>query len=190
MSPQVGVAADLEEELELDIKLQNKSGQAMIEFCIGLIAMLTVITGILQFARIGIARTQTRTEATAHASALSMREPSDTFVHVRPFVLSVQDGEDGRSYSVDDTRHLSGDETAYARILANNNPEFLRTVAPENSLSWINDSIDMQASTGLVQARNTEIGIPILPLVRRLFWDRNSVDVQAEVWSVETGGLY
>jgi hypothetical protein len=48
----------------------------------------------------------------------------------------------------------------------------------------------MQAMTGLVRGSAIESGIPVMPIVRELFFDQNSVDIEMDVWSVRTGGLY
>jgi len=174
----------------LDTDSSTKRGQAIIEFCIGLVAVLIVATTMIQFGRIGIAKTNVRTEATARASQLSMEPPSDSFDLIYPYILSVEDGEDERSYSVDDVRNQTNAAEAYNRILHENDSSFLRTAAPDNPMAWIRSPEDMQASTGFVQAQSSEQGIPVMPIARRLLWNRNRVGVDAEVWSVETGGFY
>lgn len=171
-------------------KTQLKAGQSIIEFCIGLIALLTVVSGAFQLGMMGLGRTNARVEATAIASARSVDDESDTFRWIRNYVSEVSEGTDGRSYSQDDeviTQH-AGD--AFDRILGNNSPFLLQIYAPNNQFSRIFGTDDMQASLGFVRATAVEGNIPVMPIVRRLFFDQNSIDVEAEVWSVHLGGLY
>lgn len=168
----------------------RKRGQSVIEFCIGLVALLTVVSGIFQLGLMGLGRTQARVEATAEAAERSMLPPDDTFRWIYSYVSEVTDGTDGRAYSMDDAEVTRGADDAYTQILEPNQSGFLRSFAPNNELAGISSVEDMQASMGMVRATAIEDDIPVMPIVRRLFFDQSSIDVEMEVWSVSTGGLY
>ncbi len=169
---------------------KSKSGQAMVEFCIGLIALITVFAGIIQLGRMGIARMDARVEATGNASALSMTSSASSFRLIRPYLQKVTEGADGRSYSVDD-RDLQGNaDEVYDILVGPNQPALLNSYASGNILASLNDSVDMMGETGLVQSTASENNIPIMPIVRKLFFDQNTVDIDVTVWSVRTGDLY
>ena len=182
---------DREEEQILDAKkAYHKSGQSVIEFCIGLVAILTVIAGIFQLGLLIGGRTTARVDATGNAAVLSLQDPSDAFVPIYPFIGKVEEGDDEKSYSADDEKTVTGVNDAYQRIVQNNQTGILRTYAPGNDYAVISNAEDMQAVFGLVRARSTESNIPILPIVRKLFINESNLDIEMEVWSVRTGGLY
>ncbi|MEX2382440.1 MAG: TadE family protein [Opitutales bacterium] len=167
----------------------NKSGQAMVEFCIGLIGMLAVIAGIVQLGRMGLGRTNARVEATAMASAASMTDESD-IRPIRSYIDRMQEGADQRSYSVDDRAQTGDPDAVYEQILRHNQPNTLSGYAPGNILAGLSDSLDMRINTGLVQGTGVEPNIPVMPIVRRLFFDQDNVTIDIQAWSVRTGGLY
>lgn len=169
---------------------RRKSGQAMVEFCIGLVAMLTVIAGIFQLGRMGRARTDARVEATGSASALSMNSASSSFRLIRNYILQNNEGADARSYSVDDMALLGNADAVYDQLLMPNQPNLLRGYAPTNILANIQNSVDLMGETGLVRSTASENNIPVMPIIRRLFFDQDTVDIDVTVWSVRTGDLY
>ncbi len=168
----------------------NKSGQSVVEFCIGLVAILTVVTGVLQLGLMGIGRTNARVEATEAAAVESMSPPNTSFQTIHTYVRAVTAGPDGRAYSADDTETIAGVNEVYERILEANQPSVLSGYVSGNDLANIQNQVDMQAMTGLVRGSAIESGIPVMPIVRELFFDQNSVDIEMDVWSVRTGGLY
>lgn len=167
----------------------RKSGQAMVEFCIGLIGMLAVIAGIFQLGRMGLGRTSARVEATAMASAASMTDETD-IRPVRSYIDHMNEGVDQRSFSVDDTAQTGDPDAVYLQILRPNQPAVLGGYAPGNTLAGLSGSLDMMVNTGLVQGTGVEPNIPVMPIVRRLFFDQDSVTIDIRAWSVRTGGLY
>lgn len=167
-----------------------KSGQAMVEFCIGLIAMLTVIAGIFQLGRMGIARTDARVEATGTASALSMTDSSGSYRLIRTYIRQNNEGADTRSYSVDDVRILGNPNEVYDQLVMPNQPNLLRGYAPTNTLANIQNAVDLMGETGLVRSTASENNIPVMPIIRRLFFDQNTVDIDVTVWSIRTGDFY
>lgn len=167
----------------------SKSGQAIVEFCIGLIGMLTVIAGIVQLGRMGQGRMNARVEATAMASAASMSDEAD-IRPLRRYIYRMDAGADQRSYSVDDQAQTGDPDAIYEQMLRPNQPNVLRGYAPGNTLAGLSSSLDMRINTGLVQGTGVESNIPVMPIVRRLFFDQDSVTIDVRAWSVRTGGLY
>ena len=168
----------------------NKSGQALIEFCIGLVAMLAVIGGIFQLGRMGMARTDARVDATRFATARSMLDSDVTGLSVPNYIIRMSEGDDEATYSVDDSR-IGGDEgEVYDRFIDSSRPERLRAYAPGNEMAEMSDSFEMLLGMGLVQGVGTRYNIPVFPIVRRLFFDQPTVDIRVSAWMVRTGELY
>jgi len=178
------------EELSLDINRHYKQGQAMVEFCIGLVGVLVVVAAVVQLGVIGMARTTVRTEATAQVSNRSLNTPSDDFSYIRTYIRAVEDGPDQRAYSLDDAEDISGQNQAFERLHEENDASFLRTIDRDNDLASISSSDDMQAVTGFVQAQAIEPNVGLLPIIRRLFFSESSLDVETEVWSIYLGDFY
>lgn len=178
------------EELHMATKTSTStSGQAVVEFCIGLIGMLVVIAGIFQLGRMGLGRTSARVEATAMASAASMSDEAD-IRPLRRYIYRMDEGADQRRYTVDDFAQTGDPDAVYRQILRPNQPQVLGGYAPGNTLAGLSDSLDMMINTGLVQGTGVESNIPVMPIVRRLFFDQDSVTIDVQAWSVRTGGLY
>lgn len=169
---------------------KNQSGQALVELCIGLIAILTVFAGIIQIGRMGLARMEARVEATGTASALSMNAASTSFRLIRSYIRQMDEGGDQRSYSLDDVAMPGNRDEMFDTLLAPNQPGMLNSYAPGNILAGIQNPVDMMGETGLVRSTASENNIPVLPIVRKLFIQRNTVDIDVTVWSIRTGDLY
>ncbi len=169
---------------------KNKAGQAVVEFCIGLIAFLAVVGGMFQLGRLGLARMETRVEATRIATERSMRSEAETGTFVPAYLAGVNVGEDGYSYSQDDTRLGGNSDAAYDRIVGRLRPGAVGAYDPGNPIAGLSDSFEMRAGMGFVQGIGSDFNIPILPVVRRLFFNQPSVDIQTQVWMTRTGDLY
>jgi len=169
--------------------LIHKRGQALVEFCIGLIGMLAVVAGVFQLGRMGLGRTSARVEATAMASLASMSEEAD----VRPVRLYIQEntpGPSGRSYSIDDVAVTRDPYAVVSQIVRPQQLQPYRAASEGNPLTQMSDSLEMMTQTGLVQGTGVSPNIPVMPIVRRLFFDEDRVTIEVRAWSVRTGGLY
>lgn len=170
--------------------ISAKSGQAVIEFCIGIVAMLTVIGGIFQLGRMGQARMDARVEATRAATMFSMLDEDLTGLFIPNYIRAMDAGPDGWTYSQDDIS-MGGDALdAHERIIMRMPPAQVRQYAPESPLADMDDAFEMMLGMGLVSGTGAEYGVPVFPIVRRLFFDRHSVNIQVQVWSTRTGGIY
>ncbi|MCC5847679.1 MAG: hypothetical protein JJU29_06245 [Verrucomicrobia bacterium] len=162
----------------------------MIEFCIGIVAMLAVIGGIFQLGRMGRGRMDARVEATRIATARSMLGEDITGLYIPNYVREMYEGADGRTYSVDDRAIGGNTEDVYNRIVLPMNPGGVRQHVPGSPIADMEDSMEMMMGMGLVAGTGMDLNIPVLPVVRRLFFNRNTVDIQVQVWMTRTGDIY
>jgi len=169
---------------------RNKNGQALVEFCIGLVALLTVFVGIILLGKLGLARTEARVEATRRANQAIDLGPN-TVVQLPNYVRGIDAGIDNRPYSQDDVS-LSGNPLNTLLTLAQPNHQIeLRSHAPGNQLAELGSSNDFMSSSGLVgRSVNQRVPIENHPIIRRLFFNQNMVNLTVTVWSVRTGDLY
>lgn len=169
--------------------LTSKSGQSIIEFCIGLVGILTVIAGVFQLGVLGMGRTEARVEAVRRASERSMM-PERAGIYLPWFVLQMDAGPDGSTYSADDRRVLGGAGEAYDRLVGPMVPHQMRRYSPRSEVAQMRDENDMLIAMGLVPGTGRRLGLPVLPVVRRLFFNRQTVDVEVRVWSTRTGDIH
>jgi len=169
---------------------EAKSGQAIIEFCIGLIAFLAVVGGMFQLGRLGLARLDTRVEATRIATERSMRSEAETGLYAPSYISRVSAGADEYSYSVDDVSIRGNADEAYERIVERMAVDRVRAHAPDSPVAEMNDAFEMRAGMGFVQGVGSRFNIPILPVVRSLLFNQTSVDIQTQVWMTRTGDIY
>jgi hypothetical protein len=168
----------------------RKSGQAIIEFCIGLVGILTVIAGVFQLGLLGMGRTSARVDATRRAAERSMMSESASGVFIPQFVYQMTAGPDGFNYSVDDVMMTTSPDAAFDRLVLPMAPSQMRNFSPQSEVSQMRDPIDMLIAMGLVPGSGRTNDIPVLPVVRRLFFNRSRVDIDVRVWSTRTGDIY
>lgn len=167
---------------------RSKSGQAVIEFCIGLIAVIAIFGGLMQLGMLGLIRMENRVDATRRASEFSM---ADLQVSSLPTYLArVTDGPDTFSYSEDDTRSSGNALEAYERVGQRLRPDLVRSYAPDSPIAGMTASREMLDAMGFVRGTASEYGIPVLPVVRHLIYDADEIDLVSEVWMTRLGGIY
>ncbi len=171
--------------------IRRRAGQAMAEFVVGLIAVLVLVSGILQLAALGQAQTRVTQAATAGA-ALAAKE--DTYLEpaVPPVYLDrVTVGPDGARYTRDDGRILGDAALIHREVLSHARPDEIRAVAGGgNIIAEADADPELVEAFGFVRAHSVGPPVPVLPVVRNLFYRAERIDMDAVVWSVWTQGLY
>lgn len=168
---------------------EPKSGQSIVELCIGLVGILTVVAGVFQLGALGMGRTDARVDATRIATQRSMLSEAATGAYTPRYLFAMTPGNDGYTYSVDD-HPLGGDaDDAYDRLVRPMSPAQMHTFSPGSEISQMGDGFDMMTAMGLVPGTGRTNDIPVLPVVRTLFFNRPSVDIEVQVWSTRTGDI-
>lgn len=169
----------------------SKSGQALTEFCVCLIAILTVIGGIFQLGLLGLGRTQARVEATSSATLSSMLGSDETGYSIPRYIDRVSMGSDNRTYSEDDAGIGGNEQRAYDELIAPSRPELIQAYSViDNDYAEMTDSFEMMVGMGLVRGTGYEFNIPVYPIVRKLILDQSNVDIRVDAWMVRTGEIY
>ncbi|MGA0369220.1 MAG: hypothetical protein ACO3N7_07190, partial [Kiritimatiellia bacterium] len=129
--------------------------------------------------------------ATREASRRSLISPASSVTPVRNFIREVTEGADNQRYSQDDVQSMGGTVDTFLMLNAPNQPAVLSGYAPTNPLATIYSSNDLAANTAYVsgQEHNT-VPLRDFPIIRKLFVDESSVDIEETVWTVRTGDLY
>lgn len=169
------------------MKRRLSSGQAMVEFVVTLVAVLVLITAILQIGQLGILHSKTLHDAREHAGSLSLL-PNPTFSGPE-YIADWTPGEDGATYSRDD-RSRSGLAGGFeAGVVQPAHPQILAGYLSDNPVSALAGNPFPQMNFGLIQARETATNAT-LPVVRRLFYAADPIEVEGQAWATWTKGIY
>lgn len=169
----------------------TRSGQAIIEMVVGIVALLLVFAGLVQLGLFSHARTQMMMEAREQAAVYASSDGgvSDSLPR---YIYDWDRGRDERRHSADDEPILS----AYSaqgtrdRILGPARPDEVGAVLgdPANELTRAYAVDEVLRSFHLVGASERSDRIPVMPVVRKLLMGSgaDSFVVTGEAWLVWT----
>lgn len=169
---------------------KGRSGQAMIEFVVGIIAVLVVFAGAIQIILLSVADTDTMVAATAeacdHARKSALGSGDST-----TWISDWDVGADGFRQTKDDVAK-GGDSTfiqsAIAGRTAPGGDWSATDEAHSKDLRVLHDGALPMSAFGLLKGEAEE-DVPILPAIQSLFGLAPVVTVRNEVWMTATGGL-
>jgi hypothetical protein len=189
---QARAAEAREEALLLDIKKQRrKSGQAMVEFCIGLVGLIAVVGGTFILKDLCLSRVDARVQATEEASRRGIGATMPDVIPIYNFIRQVDEGGDGQEYSQDDGQTPGGTIETFFVLNAPNQSGILRSYAPDNLMANIQTSDDLEAYTSFVSGQEfIRVNIRDFPVIQKMFVNQESVTIEETVWTVRTGDFY
>ena len=158
----------------------------MTEFLIGIVAVIVIVAALFQIALMSDKHTDVLMEARREADAKAF---SSFGAETPDFIQSVTDGEDGRSYSRDDERNDSPAVNYLNNVVEYGDPQSLAEHVPQNGITEAANTPSPSAAFGLVRGYD-EDSVELLPAVQHLLYDSPTLDVEAEVWMVETTGYF
>ncbi len=170
----------------LNRRWMHRSGQAMTEFTIGLVATVVIVATLFQIALMADKHTDALMDARTEADEAAFASSS---IDSPEFIGSIEDGPDGRSYSRDDEVTTSTEGGFLSNVVDYGDPDGLSTYVPNNGISLLRSSPIPSASFGLVRGYESD-EVDLLPAVQHLLYDSPTLDVEAEVWMVWTTGYY
>jgi hypothetical protein len=180
-------------------KTSNRSGQAMIEAMIGVILILILVAGMVQFVDIARAhsRIDSRIRGDAGVAAMSpqLHENWDT----PSYIVTWTPGRDGQRYTADDQAVVGSPDAlrliADHSVRANTDSDWNRFDDLEQRTSHGSSLRNMHQpplrmiELGFAGMRGREI-VPVTNIIQELIYDRPDVLVQETVWIPVTRDLY
>jgi hypothetical protein len=176
--------------------LSSRSGQAIVEMLVGLVALLVLITGLIQVEALSSGQTATMVQARRLAGLAAINGSNLAFTP--KFIAKWQVGPDGKRYTKDDVV-TSGDTAEFENTIVNKaSPDasewtgIIDSVAPgsrENELSVIHQSGMPQAQFGFVKGSDST-NVDLLPAVQDLIYRADSIKIVSDVWMTSTKGIY
>ncbi|MDP6525870.1 MAG: pilus assembly protein [Kiritimatiellia bacterium] len=169
----------------------ESSGQAMIEFVIGLVAVMVLLAGLLQIASLTKAETDTMIDARREAAEKAMSDPS--LLGTADFVGDVLVGGDESKYSADDIHTTVSSDEFVAYIVEPSGSSAAEWAiidsVPSNSFSAIRSSSVPTYELGMVKGDAND-SVPLISAVQKLIYDDDSIEVESEVWMPWLRGIY
>ena len=160
----------------------------MVEFMVGLVVVLVLLTGLIQIGQLAHAHTRTMIAARAAAGLLAMA-PTPPVSETALLVSDWVPGTDLRRYTRDDMALVTSNAvTLPGKLIGQAHLERVPD-APVNALSTLKNSLNPAGDFFLVKGEASE-SVPILPIIRRLVYAHPTLEVESDAWLVWTEGIY
>jgi hypothetical protein len=163
----------------------------MIEFIVALVAILTIMSGLLLIVSVGTQHTQAMMEARREAGAKAMSDI--TPIESPDYILDWNEGNDGKKLTADDNSTQGSVQSLNDNIIshaAGNSSEWtVFSSMNSNKISQLQNSPTPAASFGLVRGQE-HISIPLLPVMQKLIFNADEIEIDADVWLTHTRGIY
>ena len=161
---------------------KTSRGQAMVEMIIGLVAILVVFMGILQIQQLARAQTRTQIDARQEAGAAAMQETYGLTGPGPYFIGDWQVGRDQKAYSRDDTRTMISQQMITDLITLHAKPNELVARLPTNAVSALMSTTSTVSQMYLVHGHEQSAALPLLPVIRRLLYQADSIQIESDSW--------
>jgi hypothetical protein len=173
----------------------SRSGQAAIEFAVGLLLLLIVLTGIIHINL--MARTSLFLHAVLRNNAGEQAMQDGAASIAPPYLTDWAPGPDGLRYTADDQKLSNGmglpntlsTLTRYSVRAPNDWSYVTDDSRLPVSMVQLNASPLMAATLGFVHSEET-LDVPVDPVIRQLVYGKDVVTIKEEVWMPLMGGLY
>ncbi|MFN2351859.1 MAG: hypothetical protein ABR497_07925 [Kiritimatiellia bacterium] len=172
-------------------KVLDCGGQAMVEMTVGLVAIMVLLSALIQIGDLAYWRSRTMAEAREDAGLLAMSDtyqppPLERYIYIQNWLK----GPDGRFFTHDDVPMTPTGTVSHALQLVGAGSGMTGATEPTNNpFAQMDTGLGNVEDFALVQSRKTE-NRPVLPLIQRLVYGRESIDVESEAWLVWTEGIY
>ncbi len=170
---------------------KRKQGQAMIELIIGLVAVLVLVSGLLQVASL----TKNHTDAMVEARGEAGRKAVDLFggAESGDYIKDWEAGADGKRYTRDDD-FTGGSRGAFVGTIvdkAGRSQEDwdIITRTPHKGMAELRSGAEPTETFGLLHGEARR-DVVLLPAVRSLLYRADSIDVESEAWMTWCTGIY
>ena len=172
--------------------IEHRRGQAIVEFVIGLVVVLVLLSGLLQIASLAMTHTHTMVAARLQAAQLAMMDAD--VVSSPAHILGWEAGPDLKTYTRDDYTTTQIDPSGFNNVIVENAAENpagwnLINLAPTNRISELRGNGTPVAQFGLVKGSDQQ-SVPLLPAFQHLIYASPSINVKCDVWMTHTKGLY
>ena len=179
----------------LDAVLRCCAGQAIVEFVVGLVAVLVLVSAILQIGVLGREHTGAMADARALAGQYAM---SPVYTEPTPGPYYIQDwreAADNVAYSRDDQPTAITADGVSSGLVAHARPADLAAWVPGNAVSAMQEPSAVLPGFWLVHGVSPTRTVRIdstnsIPAFRHLLYASDSIQLHGDVWMTWTKGIY
>lgn len=166
-----------------------RGGQALIELTVALVAILAILAALLQIGILSRVHLETMGEARSAAAQYAIGDSYQTMQPGAQMIRSWGVGNDGRRYSRDDSATAGTGQFLRDNVLRVAHPDELNLRVPNNRVFnlYYNDPIVDEFE--FVRATAESQPVPLLPVVRHLFYNAESIRLESESVMVWTKGI-
>ena len=168
---------------------RSHSGQAMMEFLVGIVVVLVVVGGLIQLGMLSDLRTTNYMDATEEAANWSMTNGGDDSL-IYPYIERIDDGPDSHTYSADDREIGKNAVDVYNGIVRYGRPDDVAQHTRDNAWTELGSANDIMDELGMVRGSKSTTSLRFLPIVRNLIYQADRIDIRTEVYGVRQGGIY
>ena len=161
---------------------RQRSGQAIVEFVVGLIAIVVLFMGMLQLQRLAREHTRTLSQARAQAGQDALAGAYIARGAAPKFIRDWQAGRDQARYSQDDVAQLDNPGAMSVGIVQHARPDDLAVYAPNNAVSAAAAAGGVLADFFFVHGRDHSPEIPLYPIIRSIVYGTDAIQMQANAW--------
>jgi hypothetical protein len=178
---------DMNQRMAVVVRRPGQEGQAMVELIIALVVFMVLVAGIIQIGTIGKRHTEMMNDAREEAAVEAMKDVSP--FSSPEFMADRLEGDDAVRYSRDDGYKAGFVDDFQNGIVEYADPDALEQRRRGNVVSEMAGTPFPHLLFGLVEGRADDT-VELWPVVRRLLYQADSVDVEGRVWLVWTKGIY
>lgn len=167
----------------------DRTGQALIELVIALVAVLALVAALLQIGQLTGVHMQELQEARAQADANAL---SDAYVLMLPNPRYIQDwnpGPDGIIHTRDDQVVDGNELPVLTEIVDVAHPSELDLRIPGNRVSALRTQNSLIREFDFVRGDAQPQTVPLLSATQHLLYAADSITVEASTWMVWTQGI-
>lgn len=163
----------------------------MIEFIVGLVALLVLFAGLLQVVSLTQARTEAQVSARRQAGLRAMTTSANRMTP--DYIRYWTTGPDQSRYSADDVNTPASPSRLRSVVIdrtASDPSEWTVVDAvPNNAFSDLHANPNPISDFGFLRGTDSR-RVDLIPTIRDLVYDADSITVEAEVWMPWTRGIY
>jgi hypothetical protein len=163
----------------------------MIEFVIGIVALLILLTMVFQGVVLTKQHADAMTEARSEAGSRAISALSG--INSPIYVSSVDSGSDWKKYTADDIK-IAGNSMALEndvvdKTVVNSSDWNLIGSAPRSKFNEIRTVVSPVDAYGLVCGESTKT-VVLSEAFKSLIWNKDSITIDVEVWMTQTDDIY
>ena len=173
----------------------KRQGSAMLELMIGLVTIVALFAGLVQIVSLSGARHATHVEARSMAGLNALDDLGNGMGQLSDadYIADWDAGDDGRRHTYDDSASGGSPMSFSDDIVQSSSPDgagwSIIQQAAGDRLSPLLGQPNPAALFGLVEGE-ANATVELLPAVKSLLYNADSIEVESRAWMTWTKGIY